>query len=124
MRPAAESLAFVVYRRGTSPMTPNEKLPPEVERAIELFVDSAKSAFESDLVSIVLYGSGAEGRLRATSDVNTLLVLKRFEQARVDLVRRRMIKNNAAAALNTMFLLESELPAAMEAFAVKFADIL
>src|SRR5438445_377152 len=112
MRPAAESLAFVVYRRGKSPMTPNEKLPPEVERAIELFVDSAKHAFESDLVSIVLYGSGAEGRLRATSDVNMLLVLKRFEQVSADRLREPMRIAHAAVEMNAMFLLEPEVAAA------------
>ena len=98
-------------------------LPPQVEQSINTFVDAAKAAFGSDLVSIIMYGSAAEGRLRATSDVNTLLVLKRFDQAHADAMREPLRLAHATIQMNTMFLLESEVPTAMEAFAVKFADI-
>jgi len=99
-------------------------LPDVVERALTSFVEAAKPAFGTDLVSIVLFGSGAEQNLRATSDVNILLVLKRFDQAAADRLREPLRFAHAAVELNAMFLLEAELPAAMEAFAVKFADIL
>ena len=98
-------------------------LPPQVEQSINTFVESAKAAFGTDLVSIVMYGSAAEGRLRATSDVNTMLVLKRFDQAHADQMREPMRLAHATIQMNTMFLLETEVPTAMEAFAVKFADI-
>ncbi|MBL0124459.1 MAG: hypothetical protein IPP88_17600 [Betaproteobacteria bacterium] len=98
-------------------------LPAEVQLSINAFVESAKAAFESDLVSVVIYGSAAEGRLRATSDVNILLVLKQFDQTHADRLREPLRIAHAAVQLNAMFLLESEVPAAMEAFAVKFADI-
>jgi hypothetical protein len=101
------------------------KLPIEVERSLENFVEAAKSAFETDLVAVVLYGSAAaDGALRATSDVNVLLVLKRFDQAAADRLREPMRVAHAAVQLNAMFLLETEINAAIEAFAVKFADIL
>lgn len=101
-----------------------EGLPPRAERSIGIFVDAAKAAFGADLVSIVLFGSAAEGRMRATSDVNVLVVLKRFDPVAADRLREPMQVVHAAADLRAMFLLESEVPAAMEAFAVKFADIL
>jgi predicted nucleotidyltransferase len=104
-------------------MSNNNELPAQVEQSIDAFVAAAKAAFESDLVSVVVYGSAAEGRMRATSDVNMLLVLKRFTQERADRLREPMRLAHAAVLLNAMFLLESEVPAAMEAFAVKFADI-
>ena len=104
-------------------MTSSTPLPPQVEQSINTFVDAAKTAFGSDLVSIIMYGSAAEGRLRATSDVNTLLVLKRFDQAHADAMREPLRLAHATIQMNTMFLLESEVPTAMEAFAVKFADI-
>lgn len=104
-------------------MADRSDLPAQVGRSITAFVDAARSAFGADLVSVVLYGSAAEGRMRATSDVNTLLVLKRFEQASADRMREPLRLARAAVEMNAMFLLESELPAAMEAFAVKFADI-
>jgi predicted nucleotidyltransferase len=99
-------------------------LPDAIERTITSFVDAAKQAFGPDLVSIVLFGSGAEQNLRATSDVNILVVLKRFDQAKADQLREPLRFAHAAIELNAMFLLESEVPLAMEAFAVKFADIL
>lgn len=99
-------------------------LPEPVERNIALFVDAAKAAFQSDLVSIVLFGSAAEGQMRATSDVNIIVVLKSFVAQAADRLREPMQLVHAAADLNAMFLLESEIAPAMEAFAVKFADIL
>lgn len=104
-------------------MTHLNDLPPAVAKNIDTFVESAKAAFADDLSAIVLFGSAAEGRLRATSDVNMLLVLKRFRQEAADRLREPLRVARAAIELNTMFLLEDELPAAMDAFAVKFADI-
>jgi len=98
-------------------------LPPDVATSLAEFVDSAKSALGPDLVSIVLFGSGAEGRLRRTSDVNLIVVLKRFDPARVDSLREALRLAHAVIQLAVMFLLESEIVAAAEAFAVKFSDI-
>jgi hypothetical protein len=91
---------------------------------LDTFVAAAKQAFESDLRAIILYGSAAEGRLRASSDVNMLLVLKRFDRARVDRIREQFRTAHAAIQLDIMFLLDSEIAQASEAFAVKFTDIL
>lgn len=99
-------------------------LPQEVERSLDSFVEDAKSAFGADLGSVVLFGSAASGELRATSDVNLLLVLKRFDQESADRIRAPMRVALAAVQLHPMFLLESEVAAAVDAFAVKFADIL
>ena len=99
-------------------------LPQEVERSLETFVEDAKQAFGDDLVSIVLFGSAAAGELRATSDVNLLLVLKRFDQACADRLRAPMRLAMAAVQMHAMFLLETEVAAAVDDFAVKFADIL
>jgi len=63
------------------------ELPENVSRAITNFLDSARQAFGSDLQSAVLYGSGAEGRLRPTSDINLLLVLSRFDAAKASAIR-------------------------------------
>lgn len=104
-------------------MTDMSDLPTEVEKSLEAFVQAARTAFESYLLAVVLYGSAAEGRMRATSDVNLLLVLKRFEQASADGLREPLRLAHATVQLNVMFLLDTEVQAAMEAFAVKFADI-
>jgi predicted nucleotidyltransferase len=98
-------------------------LPQDVSQGLDSFVASAKEALGDDLVSIVLFGSAAEGRMRATSDVNVMLVLARFEAASVDRLREPLRLAHAAIRLEAMIVLESELAAAAEAFAVKFADI-
>ena len=43
-------------------------LPANVNSVLTEFIASTREAFGSDLRSVVLYGSGAEGRLRPTSD--------------------------------------------------------
>ncbi|HEX9002758.1 MAG TPA: nucleotidyltransferase domain-containing protein [Blastocatellia bacterium] len=101
-----------------------QALPANVTRVLTDFTSAAEQAFGADLRAIVLYGSAAEGRLRATSDVNLLLVLSRFEQANAARLSEPMRVGQTAINLTVMFLLESEIAAAAEAFAVKFADIL
>jgi predicted nucleotidyltransferase len=98
-------------------------LPPNVTSVLTNFIDSAKQAFGSDLRSVVLYGSGAEGKLRPTSDVNLILVLSAFSQQQADQLREPLRRGHAAIKLRAMFLLESEVRPATEAFAVKFGDI-
>ena len=102
----------------------SDTLPPNVGRVLTEFVAQARAAFADDLRAVVLYGSGTEGKLRATSDVNLLLVLSAFDQKQADQLREPLRLAQAAIRLRAMFLLEAELPQAMAAFAVKFADIM
>ncbi len=98
-------------------------LPSDVAKALEGFTASAKETLGADLVSIVLFGSAAEGKLRATSDVNLILVLRKFDAASIDALREPMRLAHAAIRLSAMFILDTEIDAAGEAFAVKFSDI-
>lgn len=98
-------------------------LPAAVGRVLSDFVDAAREAFGGDLQSIVLFGSGAEGALRATSDVNVVVVLAAFDTAKAATLRSAFRSAHAAANLAAMYLLRAEVPAAAEAFAQKFADI-
>lgn len=99
------------------------EMPLPVERVLAELVEAAKGSFQDDLSSVVLFGSGAEGRLRATSDLNLLVVLKRFQPQRADQFREPLRLARVAAQAVAMFVLESELATAAEAFAVKFGDI-
>ena len=99
------------------------ELPAKVESVLTDFVNSAKKAFEDDLRSIVLYGSGAEGKLRPASDVNVIVLLSRFDQNKADQLREPLRLAEAAIKLKAMFLLEEEVQPASQAFAVKFTDI-
>lgn len=98
-------------------------LPAPVARSLEELRAAAVAVLGSDLVSLTLYGSAAEGRLRPTSDVNVVFVLERFEQPRVDPLREPLRLAKAAIGLDAMFLLRAEVASAVEAFAEKFADI-
>src|SRR5206468_3891118 len=64
------------------PMQPD--LPDRVRQVLDGIVDAARRAFGDDLRSVVLYGSAAEGRLRATSDVNVMFVLARFDETKAN----------------------------------------
>lgn len=99
-------------------------LPPNVDRVLTEFVAETRDSFGEDLRAVVLFGSGAEGKLRPTSDVNLLVVLSAFDQEKADKLREPFRMAQAAIQLRSMFLLESELQPAMKAFAVKFGDIL
>jgi predicted nucleotidyltransferase len=100
------------------------ELPDPVSRTLAGFVDAARSALGGDLKSIVLYGSAAEGKLRKTSDVNVIVVLEAFDAVKIDALREPVRTAHAAIRLEPMFLLASEIRAAADAFAVKFADVL
>ena len=99
-------------------------LPAAVARVLAEFVEAARAAFGDDLVSVVLYGSAAEGAMRASSDVNVILVLETFDRAKADRLRDAARLAHAAVRLSPMFLLRDEVQPAAEAFAQKFADVL
>lgn len=98
-------------------------LPTNVSTTLSTFIAAAKKAFGDHLRSVVLYGSGAEGKLRPTSDVNLILLLSAFDRGLADQLREPLRLAQAAIKLRVMFLLEDEIKPASQAFAVKFSDI-
>lgn len=103
--------------------TESKPLPDRINSILTAFVDSTTKAFNKDLRSIVLFGSGAEGNLRPASDVNVVVVLEKFDQTNADQMREPLRQAEAAINLKAMFLLAHEVEPASQAFAVKFADI-
>ncbi|HSB63197.1 MAG TPA: nucleotidyltransferase domain-containing protein [Thermoanaerobaculia bacterium] len=102
---------------------PPPDLPVPASRALDDFLLAARAALGGNLVSAVLFGSGAEGALRPESDLNLVLVLREVSEGALGALRPAFRAAQAAARLEVMFLLESEIEDAAEAFAVKFADI-
>ena len=98
-------------------------LPAAVEKTLGDVVHKLKDCLRDDLRSIILYGSAAEGKMRATSDVNVIIVLRAFDAALIDAARETLRSAHATIRLDPMFLLQGEIEAATNAFAVKFADI-
>jgi predicted nucleotidyltransferase len=107
--------------------TIDSKIPLALPAAARAWLaQSSQTLIESmgeDLDALVLFGSAAEGRMRASSDVNLLVVLRRFDSERIDRVGEVLQNAAAAVELHPMFLLSSELPLAAESFSVKFDDI-
>lgn len=101
----------------------NLQVPENVRAVLHSVVESARATFGETLRSVILYGSAAEGRLRATSDVNLMFVLIRIERSSMDAFRETYRNAQAAIDLTAMFIRSDELSPAAEAFAQKFADI-
>jgi len=98
-------------------------LPPAIARIIDDVLQHAVETLGNTLRSVILFGSAAENRVRATSDVNLLVVLTRFDPAKAAALGAVLQSARAAARLSVMWLTEGELAPASESFAVKFADI-
>ncbi len=98
-----------------------QDLPAAVATILQEFV--AVLAATLPLESVILFGSAAEGRLRSTSDVNLLAIASDWTLEQLDAVRLPLRSGRAAAGLTVLFLKSAEVAAAVESFAVKFADI-
>ncbi len=98
-------------------------LSENVQNVLLDFTEHTKHVCGANLLSIVLYGSAAEGRLRPSSDVNLMLVLKAFDVEQINQLREKLRIAYAAIHLQVMFILDTEIAIAADAFALKFTDI-
>src|SRR5215204_137654 len=101
----------------------NRDLPPDIAATLGEFRAQSVESFGDSLKSLLLFGSAAEGRLRATSDVNLVMVFSHLDLVRVKAWRSQVELLVAAIDLQPLILLEDEIEAAAEAFAVKYFDI-
>jgi predicted nucleotidyltransferase len=98
-------------------------LPAAVRAWLSQSSQALIESLAEELEALILFGSAAEGRMRASSDVNLLVILRCFNSDRIDRVSDLLQNAAAAIELHPMFLLSSELPLAAESFSVKFDDI-
>jgi predicted nucleotidyltransferase len=107
--------------------TIDHELPEALPAAVRAWLSQASQALidslSEDLEALILFGSAAAGLMRASSDVNLLVVLSRFDPQRIDKASGVLQDAAAAVELHPMFLLGSELSLAAESFSVKFDDI-
>lgn len=94
-----------------------------IQTALDGLVSDAKESFGPDLISVTLYGTAAENRLRETSDVNVILVCTRLNPEDLQRFAPKLAFARASAPITVLFLQESEIAAAIELFAQKFSDI-
>ena len=94
-----------------------------VEPVLLELAEAARRAFGTALASIVLFGSAAENRLRANSDVNLIVLLERVEQSALDAFREPLRAAHAAIRAEVMIVTRAELQAAAQLFPVKYSDV-
>src|SRR5262249_30422345 len=121
-RPPAASLSLNQPPR--EPMTDRvaqlDGLPETVAAGLADFIDAARKTLSADLVSAVLFGSAADGRLAPTSDVNVLLVLQGFSPGTFSALRDTLLQAEAAINLRGMFLPANQLPSPAPLLSPKF----
>jgi predicted nucleotidyltransferase len=98
-------------------------LPPETSLPLRTFVNEVAGAFGSDLISITMFGSAAEGRMRQLSDVNVVVVAGKFRREAMESLRETVRLAEAAIRLRPMFVRSDEVDAAAAEFTLKFGDI-
>jgi hypothetical protein len=105
----------------------DNKIPEALPAVVRAWLAQASAALINclgeELEALILFGSAAEGLMRASSDVNLLVVLRKFDPDRIDKASAVLQDAAAAVELHPMFVLASELPLAAESFSVKFDDI-
>ncbi|NIR47422.1 hypothetical protein GWO43_02990 [candidate division KSB1 bacterium] len=100
------------------------RIPDAPEEIFDEFTEDYKAAFEQDLTSVILYGSGAKGEyIRGKSDINFLIVLtsngiENLDKA-LDLIPKWR-KRNVSVPL---FLTEGYIQSALDAFAIEFLNM-
>ena len=66
----------------------DNKIPEAFPAAVRAWLSQALQALidslGEELEALILFGSAAEGLMRASSDVNLLVVLRRFDSDRID----------------------------------------
>lgn len=87
------------------------------------WVGACSLSLKDNLLSVVLYGTGAEDKLRSTSDINLLFVVETFVPDQWLPLRELLRTATAVHKLRWMVLQKSELPQAAAAFAERFSDI-
>ena len=70
-----------------------------VKTSLDNFIEKSKAAFGDNLMSVTLFGTAAEGKMRPTSDVNLILILKNFEQNAADTISEELRTAHAAVLL-------------------------
>lgn len=98
-------------------------LPAAAATILEEFLAALLQTAGPQLLSVVLFGSAAEGRLKPNSDINLLVITDHLSLSQLDKVRTALRVGRAVHGLTVMFLERAELSVAAESFALKFSDI-
>jgi hypothetical protein len=100
-------------------------LPDGTQRLLKSYVKDIVQVYESELESVILYGSAVRGEfLPGLSNLNVLLILLSYDLSvlkRYDSLHKRWSKEQVVVPL---FLTKADLESASTAFPVEYQDIL
>ena len=105
------------------PNLTNLNIDHSKQTQISEFVEYVISTFGNDCYSIFIFGSAAEGRLRATSDVNLAVVVNQTSFEKMDQIRDQFRIKHATIQLKLLLLKADEISQFAHLFAVKFNDM-
>jgi len=93
------------------------------QQYIQEYVQEILNHFQDDLISVVLYGSGATPQFDpSNSDVNLLVILDQFEPAKFKALSKA-VRKYKLSGLEPLYVTRSELQGFGDAFPLESADI-
>ncbi|MDB4946430.1 MAG: hypothetical protein JWP97_5964 [Labilithrix sp.] len=99
-------------------------LPTPVKASLEALTESMRGALGEDLVAVLVHGSVARGEyLAGETDVDVIVVLAKAGLAQLDAIGEALLRARYAARIQPMFLVESEIAGAADAFPLLYDSI-
>lgn len=100
------------------------KIPHSPESIFEEFTQDVQAVYNSDLTSIVLYGSGAKGEyVPKKSDINFLIVLSQKGIENLDKALELIPKWQKRKVAVPLFLSKEYIASALDTFPIEFLDM-
>lgn len=100
------------------------KIPKIPDEIFTEFCDDMRSAFGEDLVSVVLFGSGARGEyIPKKSDVNFLVVVKDNSPSELIAYRKCLSKWEKRNVATPLFLTEEYIRSSLDTFPIEFLEM-
>jgi len=99
-------------------------IPAVAQEAIASLQQRLAASCGDDLVAVIAYGSAVTGRFRPRfSDVNLMIVLARTSYEALQAIRDITCDSRETVPVSPLVVTQEELPAAAEAFPVKFLEM-
>jgi len=97
------------------------KVSDKIKQKIDVFVDKLKSLYNSNLVSVIIYGSAASGEfVNKHSNINFLIVLKNNDLFEL---KKATTLINKFTLFQPLFLSESYIIRSTDSFPIEFLDL-
>lgn len=100
------------------------QLPAEVMERLTVWSEALQKGLGDDLVAILIHGSAVRGGYRANeSDVDAVVVLQNAPLSKLEAIGNACQAARYGARIEAMFLIESEISSAADAFPLFYSEI-